>query len=387
MSCVLVTGATGVIGSEIVPRLLELSDNEVVILLRARSPEHLRRRMNELFEYWRPVVREDVLRLRVRAVAGDVGRSRLGVIESAEYGQLCSEVSHIVHCAGNVRLNQSMDEARRNAVAAVDHVLEFARACGAGGQLQKIDVVTTIGVAGRMRGLVAERRITEDRSFHNTYEAAKAEAEEVVFRAIDESLPVTIHRPSMVVGNSQTGRVKQFQVFYYLCEFLSGFKTCGFMVDLDNAALDIVPVDYVAEAICLASRDTATAGRVFHLCAGTDHSLRLNDLAARLRVLAAHQGLRTFRPKVLPRRWFELLLRMTSEVTWGRVHRSLQTLPYFLEYLDTHQMFDVVETTAYLEPLGCRVPQPHTYLRQILCPYFCRTKRKVNRKSHRAATY
>jgi thioester reductase-like protein len=205
MSCVLITGATGVIGSELVPLFLDSDDCRLRLIVRADSASHLQERTGELLAYWGRRPQDPAVAGRVEVLAGDVGRPRLG-LDDATYRRLTGEVTHVVHSAGNVKLSQSLEEARANAVGSAQRVVEFARSCQDRGLLQKLDVVSTVGVAGRMPGLVPERRLSEPREFHNTYEQAKAEAEELLFQELQTGLPVTIHRPSMVVGNSQTGR-------------------------------------------------------------------------------------------------------------------------------------------------------------------------------------
>ncbi|HEV3006779.1 MAG TPA: SDR family oxidoreductase [Pirellulales bacterium] len=364
MKCVLLTGASGVIGSELVPLLLTDDDCELRLLLRAASPSHLAFRLEELFADWQTVVPAEVLRTRVRALAGDVREPRMG-LEPGPYARLAGKVTHVVHCAGNVKLNQSLGDARANAVTAAREVAQFSLASHACGQLRKIDVVSTIGVAGKMSGLVPERPLIKPREFHNSYEAAKAEAETLLFVWLD-GLPLSIHRPSMVVGNSRNGRVRQFQVFYYLCEFLCGARTWGIMPDLGNAVLDIVPVDYVAAAICASVGRTDAAGRVFHLCSGPGRAVHLCELSATLRELARHRGRRLPRSKVFPRAWSQRLLSGAGRVARGRLRRSLGALGHFLPYLETRQAFDVAETTAYFAPLGISVPDPWDYLERVV---------------------
>src|SRR6185503_1340820 len=113
----------------------------------------------------------------------------------------------------------------------------------------------------RMRGLVPEELLT-GQAFHNTYESSKAEAERLVLAAIDGGLPVTIHRPSMVVGDSRTGKAIRPQVFQFLAGFLAGGQTAGFVPKLTGVQLDTVPSDYVAAAIHWASRTPKATGRI-----------------------------------------------------------------------------------------------------------------------------
>jgi thioester reductase-like protein len=242
MSCVFLTGATGVIGSELVAQLLQQPDREIYALMRAASPSHLETRRRELLGFCAADVTAGQ---RLHAVAGDISKTHLGLDEDL-IRNLTDRVTRIIHCAGNVRLNQDLDAARRNAVEPARLILDLARRCP---RLEKIDVVSTIGVCGTMRGLIPERQLTEPRAFRNNYEASKAEAEELYYDSMEEGIPLTVHRPSMVVGHSRTGRVRQFQVFYHLCEFLSGRRSFGLVVDPGQTTLDLVPVDWVAETI------------------------------------------------------------------------------------------------------------------------------------------
>ena len=163
-------------------------------------------------------------------------------------------MTHIIHAAGNVRLNQTWSAAKRSAVDSARSILDFSKACQQNGQFRKLEMISTVGVAVATPGLIRERLYDNPRHFRNTYEAAKAEAETLVWAALCEGLPGTIHRPSMIVGDSRTGRIRQFQVFYHLSEFLTGRKTWGVVPETNDAKLDIVSVDYVAQAIYLAHK-------------------------------------------------------------------------------------------------------------------------------------
>lgn len=364
MNCVLITGATGVIGSELVPLFLD-DDFQVRLIVRARSPEHLRERTDELLRYWGRSPDEPRWAGRLEALIGDVCQPKLG-LDDATFDRLAGEVTHVVHAAGNVKLNQPIEEARHSAVDSARYVAELAWACQRSGQFVKLDAVSTVGVAGRMQGLIPERPLTEPREFHNNYERAKAEAEEFFLGELAAGLPLTIHRPSMVVGRSDTGRVFRKQVFYYLCEFLTGRKTWGFLPDLGEARLDLIPVDCVARLIHLAAADPTTSGRVFHLCSGPDRSIGLRELAGQLRQIARDRGQRLPRLRFLHIRWFRLALRLLAGVTWGRTRRRLAALPYFLAYLDQRQDFSSDETWQHASRKGISAPPPPAaYLRQI----------------------
>jgi nucleoside-diphosphate-sugar epimerase len=358
MSCVLITGATGVIGSELVPLFLD-DAFQVRLIVRARSPDHVRQRMDELFRYWQRRPDDPRWAGRLEALIGDVSRPKLG-LDIPTFDRLARQLTHIVHAAGNVKLNQTIEEARRGAVDPARHVAELARACQRSGQFVKLDAVSTVGVAGRMPGLVPERPLTEPRQFHNNYERAKAEAENYLLGELAAGLPVTIHRPSMVVGRSDNGRVIRKQIFYYLCEFLTGKPTWGFLPNFGDAKLDIIPVDYVARAIHLCARRPDSVGRIVHLCSGPEKSIRLVDLSERLRRLARQNGQKLPRLRFLPVAWFRRALGLLTALTWGRPRRRLAALPYFLSYLEEPQDFAASAT----EPS----PPPHAHLDVLLPP-------------------
>jgi len=288
-------------------------------------------------------------------------------------------VTHVVHSAGDVRLNQSLEEAQACAVGGLERILTFAADCRRHGQFVKLDAVSTIGVAGRQRGLIPEAPLTGERQYRNTYEAAKHAAEEVLLRAMAEGLPATIHRPSMVVGDSRSGRVSRFQVFYYLSELLAGRRTWGVVPDTGPARLDIVPVDYVVDAIALASKAPDSVGRVFHLCSGPEQAVPLRQLADRLRTLFADEGIRLPRRRIVSPAAVRRVLPWAVRLSPPRVRRALATAPYFLAYLEDEQTFDNAATQAYFTERGLILPPVDEYLDRIVGYYLW--KRRAAKES------
>ena len=366
-NCVLITGATGVVGSALVPLFLAEEATEVKLLVRAASPQHRDQRLQALFAFWQ-WDDSDPRRLRVEALPGDVCLPRWG-LSDFDYQRLAQRVTRVVHAAGNVKLNQPLAEARRAAVDAVAGTLEFVRACQLQGQFCKLEVVSTVGVAGRTRGLIRESPCVATQ-FHNTYEQAKAEAELLVLAEMARGCPATIHRPSMVVGDSRNGRIGHFQVFYHLSDFLSGLRTWGVVPDTGRVKLDIIPVDCVARAIHEASRQQATAGRILHLCSGPERSWTLVELTAWLREALSRRGQQLPRLRRLSPVWFRRTLRLVQSLAPRKSRRFLRSLPYFLDYLDEEQVFDTTQADALLSATGWQVPGPERYLHQVMATYW-----------------
>jgi thioester reductase-like protein len=364
MKQVFLTGATGAIGSALAPLYLAEPETKLKLLLRAKRGRPVAERLTELGEFW-GLAQGDPRWSRIEAIEGDAALPQFG-IDARGFDRLGQETTHIVHCAGAVKMTLPLDEARAHAVVPAQASLELAEAARKSGTLAKLDVVSTVGVGGRTPGLIPERPMPEVTQFHNTYEAAKAEAERTVFARWDD-LPVTVHRPSMVVGDSQAGRIIHFQVFYHLCEFLSGKRTSGLMPSLRGATLDLVPVDYVARAIHWSSTTPSSAGKILHLCSGPDHAVRLPELVQRIRARAASTTL----PKIrfIPLNVFRMAVPVLGVLSTSKIRRALGNLELFLAYLDELQTFDNRQSRALLDSAGIPLPSAAGYLDVVLDYY------------------
>ena len=363
MSVHFVTGATGAVGGAVVARLLEDPHAEVFALVRAPDADAARARLSAELD----VPAAD--RPRVVALPGDAERPRFGLAD-ADHARLVAGCTRIIHCAGAVRMNLPLEAARRAAVESARHVIALARELAAAGHLDKVDMVSTVGVAGRAHRLLPETWVGAAHPFHNTYEQAKAEAEQLAHEAIIDGLPLTVHRPSMVVGDSRTGRTRHFQIFYYLVEFLSGRRTRGVFPNLGDARLDTVPMDVVAEAIVRSSGSAGTVGRILHLCAGPREAIPLRRLQALIAERLRARGERVPAARYVPAAAFRALARTIGLVSSRRMRAALATLPVFLAYLETGQAFDDTQSSRWLREAGIALPPPGDYLPRVLDYYW-----------------
>lgn len=374
MTTLFITGATGVLGSAIVRELLENSSHRLVLLIRAKDDTALEKRIEQLLTFLK--VDPNVTRTRIEPVRGDTEFTKFG-LNSHDYAMLGVSVTHIIHCAAIVRMNLPLDIARRAAVAATENVLQLARLCQANGILQKVEMVSTVGVGGRWQGPLPEKWINEPRNFHNTYEQAKAEAEVIMEHQTKDGLPVTVHRPSMIVGNSHDGSIPHFQIFYYLIEFIAGRRTWGMLPDLSHNHVDLVTADYVAQAIIWSSSNPLTIGKVLHLCAGPDQAVPLDVLRAIILTKFRARGLYVPDERTLPAAWFNIFVRVAAPFAPKQLKRALATLPIFLDYLSEDQSFANTTTRQLLEPAGLVLPQAITFLYPVLDYYLSRTYRTL----------
>lgn len=356
---VVLTGATGFLGREILWHLLaDLPlDQDVVCLIRGDrsgaagvsedAAATAQGRLTALLDEGCPLPRGDARRARVRALAGDITRPRLGLSEAA-FAELAACTVAIYHGAATVRFDLPLDEARHTNVDGTRELLALARAAHAVGRLSRLHYIGTAYVAGDRPGRIQEDDLEAGQGFHNTYEQTKYEAEILVRAALRGDggaapLPVTIYRPSIVVGDSSSGVTSSFKVMYWpLKVFARGLIP---IVPASRAGVvDLVPVDFVVKAILALGRSPASLGRTYHLAAGPEHA---TTIGAAMDVAA--DFFHVYKPLFVPietfERWVRPLLRLVMR---GKRRRALDTGRVYVPYLSHGAMFDTSHTRADL---------------------------------------
>lgn len=250
----LVTGYPGFIGSRLVPALLEKNQEATVhVLVQERFIE----RAHELL-----ALLPEQARQRVNVIAGDVVDMHMG-LSSAEYRELTSTITDIFHLAAIYYAGIDEKTMRNVNVEGTRNALEFAADCK---HLSRFNYMSTSVVSGARVGVIAEDELDEGQSFRNPYERTKFEAERLVQRA-RSMLPVTVYRPGIVVGDSKTGEIDRFDGPYYMAILLVA-SPMAVPLPLPGSAvapLNVVPVDFVVDAMVHISQDSRAIGRTFHL--------------------------------------------------------------------------------------------------------------------------
>jgi len=257
---VLLTGATGFVGTYVARWLVRNADRRVVALVRAPNEEAARKRLLRAWWDW-PELR-DAIGSRIEVVAGDVAEERLG-LDDDTHSRLVKQVTHIVHAAADIRLAAPIDELRRANVEGTRNALAFADEIHRYHGLERFAHVSTAYVAGGRVGAVPENELTDEHGFLSPYEQSKYEGE-LLARDAMSRLPVTVLRPGMVVGSSEDGYIKTFNTLYYpLRLYLTG-KLKGVPLS-SSQKVNLIPVDRVAEGIGRLTFDPRAVGRTFHL--------------------------------------------------------------------------------------------------------------------------
>lgn len=333
---VLLTGASGFLGTQMARRLLADTDVSLVALVRGETDDAAARRLRRAWWDWPEL--GDAIGRRVDVVRGDVAETRLG-LTSDVYGELARRLTHVMHSAADVRLRASPDEQAKTNVGGTKEVLDLALAAHADHGLARFCHVSTAYVAGRDRGLVYEADCGGATATAPHYERTKCEAERLV-REQSEALSITILRPGMVVGDSQTGEIKTFNTVYApLRLYLTG--RLRVVPGSSATRANLVPVDYVADAAARLAVDERAKGMTFHLTAPWDTLPTYRELTEAVRSWAARRlGVRLTRPLFLPLPW--------RRGAGGA--GALGLLSTLAPYLDDRRRFDRKNTDELLGP-------------------------------------
>jgi thioester reductase-like protein len=267
-----ITGGTGILGTEIITQLVRRKQGaQVTLLIRAADQGGAEARLVELLKYtryWNPSLDYS----GVEAVCGDVTEHALG-LAPVDTARLQSIVTHVVHSAASIKLGGEWAEMRHINVEGTRKVAGFAMGCS---QLQRLVPISTAYVAGRREGEVLEADLDKGQVFVNHYERSKLEAEQLV-RSLMSKIPVTVVRPSIIVGDAKDGHIRSFQNIYTPMYFV-GTGAIPALPGEPDVLLDIVPVDYVAAVVVKTMHAEACVGGTYHACSGEGRLVSLSTL-------------------------------------------------------------------------------------------------------------
>ncbi|MGB3439120.1 MAG: amino acid adenylation domain-containing protein [Actinophytocola sp.] len=256
---VLLTGGTGFFGSYLLQELLTRTEAEICCVVRAEDDEHALARLHSARHRYGHV--EPVDPKRIRALRGELSEHRFGWAEAA-WAELAGSVDLVYHSGAQVNFVYPYEWLRRTNVEGTRNVVDFARAR----RDIPVHYISTIAVLAGF-GSAGVTEVTEDTPLAHVerlsmgYPESKWVAEQTLRLAASQGLPVVIHRPYEITGNTTDGA---WNTDAAICAFFKAITDMGSAPDLD-LPLDFVPADYLASAVVHLATHVAPAGQTYHL--------------------------------------------------------------------------------------------------------------------------
>lgn len=363
---IFLTGGTGFIGKELLKGLLK-DGHTIYLLIRSNKNMNAENRFEDLCGEIGIVDSKHSVHL----VKGDLSLKRFGLNEN-QFNKLSVSIDTIYHAAASVQLNAPIDILREINVKGTQTVLDLAMLAKKSG-FSRLNYISTAYVAGKRSGTIVENELDCQQTFNNSYELAKFEAELLVEKA-KQSLPICIYRPSMVMGHSQTGWTSAFNVLYGPIK-MGYLGNLPFVPGCKRSKIDIVPIDYVSNAILhLSNLDGRVNGKTFHISAGLNKSVSAKEL---LELAYKHLSnlVKEFRlenpmarPQMVHPEIFKGLAEILYHTAKGERKEKIRKLLTYVNYTLFYKEFDSSEAEKYLSKAGIVAPRFQDYA-EVICRY------------------
>lgn len=282
MGHLLLTGATGLLGRYLMKDLL-LRGHDLAVLVRPSRRTSPYQRVEAAMRVWEAELQRPLPRPRI--LSGDINSPDLG-LTGPELRWAAENVDGVIHNAASLSFVSTGRDSEpwRSNVGGTRNVLEFCEQA----EVRQFFHVSTAYVAGKRQGRVYEHELNVGQEFSNPYEESKVEAEEMV-RACRHLDSLTVFRPAIIVGDSQTGMTFTYHNFYVMLQlgltlsqsmgeqdFTGKIASQNFHINVDgHERKNLVPVDWVSEAMATIVSDESLHGNTYHLSPRVPITVRL----------------------------------------------------------------------------------------------------------------
>lgn len=339
-----ITGFPGFIASRLVRRLAE-SGSRFLLLVQSAFVAQAGRELEVIAQQTRTSLSN------LEILPGDITEPDLGLSRN-DLERARAESTVLFHLAAIYDLAVKQDVALRINVGGTRNVNQFAQSLSA---LRHYHYVSTCYVAGKRTGRIFENELRHDAGFRNYYEETKYLAETEV-EDVKSQLPLTIHRPSVVCGDSRTGETAKYDGIYYLISYLLKWPSLlsNFNIGNDDVSLNLVPVDFVVEAMSALATDANAIGKTLQLA--DPNPLTTREL---FNLIARHLVGKEARITVPARLVESSLMLPPSPALSGLPHHGV---PYFF----LKQNYDTTQAGQLLAPHGVTCPPFSSYVKTIV---------------------
>ena len=339
---VLFTGFPGFIGKQLIQRLIRAEpETSFTFLIQGKMRRLAEESLAEI-DAGSPGFAE-----RASLIAGDITQPWLGLGEDA-YRAEAERTTHVWHLAAVYDLSVPEPIAYRVNVIGTANILDFCEACA---NFVRLDYVSTCYVSGVRTGLVRESELDEGQAFKNHYESTKAWAEMEVRRRMYR-LPVCIHRPGIVVGDSRTGETDKYDGPYPVINLVMRLPNWVPMVNVGegSARVNMVPIDFLCDGLASVWNNADAVGHTIHWADPNPHPV--TEVIDRLLAILGH-------PRAIgsvPADVVDLALKV-------KLVRQLTQMPKELvTYFNHDVIYDTENQRRLLEGTGVRCPDFLSYL-------------------------
>ena len=346
-----ITGATGFIGRRLVRKLLE-RDGSVIFFLIRESEKDL---LEHLHEFW------GCDSSRAIPVVGDLTQPLLGVA-AVDCKKLGKKTMHFFHLAAIYDLKADAASQLRVNVDGTRNAVQFAEAIGA----RHFHLFSSIASAGLYEGLFREDMFDEAEGLDHPYFRTKHDSEGIVRREC--GIPWRIYRPALVVGDSRTGEMDKIDGPYYFFKLIQRLRKMlpSWMptIGIEGGRINVVPVDFVVDAVDHIAHLKGEDGKCFHLVDPTP--MRVGDLLNTF-ARAAHAPEMSMRINAalfsfIPRQMRKGLMALTPvRRIRGAILKDLGLPDDIFRFVNYPTRFDCRETTRALKGTGIAVPRLEDY--------------------------
>ncbi len=346
-----ITGATGFIGRRLVRKLLE-HDGSIIFFLIRESEKDL---VEHLHEFW------GCDSTRAVPVVGDLTQPLLGVT-AADCKKLGKKTTHFFHLAAIYDLKADAASQLRVNVNGTRNAVRFAEAIGA----RHFHLFSSIASAGLYEGLFREDMFEEAEGLEHPYFRTKHDSEGIVRGEC--GIPWRIYRPALVVGDSRTGEMDKIDGPYYFFKLIQRLRKMlpSWMptIGIEGGRINVVPVDFVVNAVDHIAHLKGEDGKCFHLVDPTP--MRVGDLLNTF-ARAAHAPEMSMRINAalfsfIPRQMRKGLMALTPvRRIRGAILKDLGLPDDIFRFVNYPTRFDCRETTRALKGTGIAVPRLEDY--------------------------
>lgn len=338
---IFLTGSTGYVGAHVAALLLEKHADKLNLLIRAKSEAEAAQRLWKSIQLHMDFPRfRDFLESRIQFFCGDLTDAKLGLEESA-YRRLVETTDSVIHCAAS--LNRKSEKTCLNVnLRGTLEVIKVARSAADHHGLRRFSDVSTVAIAGHRQDEVVmeDTALDWNRSDYDPYARTKKFCEHMVHELLPD-VPQTVFRPSIILGDSRHAETTQFDMVRAFV-FLAGLPALPFR---PTDQIDIVNVDFVAEAIETIHQKERPDHGIYHLSSGRDSQTfqALTDALAGARNKSGPIYLPSLeKPFTAVNNWIADNLRGTS------LSAGATLLKVFLPYLTFNTVFDNTRITTEL---------------------------------------